>query len=179
VQIPGCRGPNALPEGCNDAFEGPSPPATPFLPSCPGEPRQGMRGGWSPGTQGEVEGSPCTQGTAEVHRGAIPRKGALSPPNLLLLPHEAIFQAAGPPAPRTATFGHGHPHHSGLLLSQATSLPFVSGPVNTGTPAAGPQFAELQRHQVRRMPGNRSKSKACGCPSLHGERKMHGWRNSR
>ena len=165
VQIPGCRGPNALPEGCNDAFEGPSPPATPFLPSCPGEPRQGMRGGWSPGTQGEVEGSPCTQGTAEVHRGAIPRKGALSPPNLLLLPHEAIFQAAGPPAPRTATFGHGHPHRSGLLLSQATSLPFVPGPVNIGTPAAGPQFAELQGHWVPRMPGNELQEQS---PSLRG-----------
>lgn len=65
----------------------------------------------------------------------------------------------------------GRGHHSGLLISRATSLPSVAGPINTGTPAAGPQFAELGGPRVPRMPGNkRSKSKVCGCPSLHGGR---------
>ena len=87
----------------------PDPPGTPLPPSHLGEPRRGMRRGLEPRHTRGGGGQCLCPGAAEGHRGAIPRKGSLRPPTLLFLPREATFQATGPPAPRTATFGHTLP----------------------------------------------------------------------
>ena len=129
-----------------------------------------------------MEGSPCAQGAAEWHRGTIPTKGALSPPDPPPSPTLGHLSGHRPPAPKTAIFGHAHRHHSGLLMSQATSLPSVPDPINTGTPAAGPQFAELRGHRIPTIgrKGSHS-SKASGCPRLRGkaERRLQERRRKR
>lgn len=69
----------------------PNPPGTPLPPSHPGELKHGMRGEPRHTRAGGGQ-CLCPKGSRRS-QGAIPRKGALSPLTLLLLPYEAIFQA--------------------------------------------------------------------------------------
>lgn len=69
-------------------------------------------------------------------------------------------------------------------MSGGTSLPIVLDPINTGIPAAGPQFAELRGTQIPIMSGRKRthSSEASGCPRLRGKAErwlQEGWRKRR
>ena len=111
----------------------------------PGHPRHGVRRGLEPrARKGRWRAAPGPKGQQNGTGERSPRTAALSPPDPPPSPTLGHLSGHRPPPPKTAIFGHAHRHHSGLLMSQATSLPSVPGPINTGTPAPGPQFAELR-----------------------------------
>ena len=111
----------------------------------PGHPRHGVRKGLEPrARKGRWRAAPGPKGQQNGTGEPSPGKGALSPPDPPPSPTLGHLSGHRPPPPKTAIFGHAHRHHSGLLMSQDTSLPSVPGPINTGTPAPGPQFAELR-----------------------------------
>lgn len=92
-----------------------------------------------------------------------------------------IFQATGllrPNPPCLAThISHSHNRHQSQWPPAVTShlTAFDLGPTKTGTPAAGPHFAELPGPQMPSLLGRkRSHSSEVGdCPSWHGTAQSH------